>query len=146
MMRQIEVSVDVFARIWSARLPQETSEDQILGRLLKLPRTDAPETTNTASADAGGTSERATNRPKSKRWTDVLTWALEQFGGKATLAQIYKKSREGRAAIGVLITPHHDDSARECLESHCPESRKYRGKAALFYMPAGKGAGIWALR
>jgi hypothetical protein len=34
IMRQIEVSVDVFARIWALRQPGEDSEDAILARLL----------------------------------------------------------------------------------------------------------------
>ncbi|QEE46078.1 hypothetical protein FVA81_16315 [Rhizobium sp. WL3] len=36
-MRQIEVSVDVFAAIWAARNDGENSEDEVLRRLLDLP-------------------------------------------------------------------------------------------------------------
>jgi hypothetical protein len=37
-MRSISVSTDTYAAIWAARQPGEDSEDDILGRVLKVPR------------------------------------------------------------------------------------------------------------
>jgi hypothetical protein len=151
-MRQIEVSVDVFAGIWRARLPHERTEDDILARLL-LVRPVSPQPTSPAESPTDKNSlsgpakpTRPGSQPASKRWRDVLEWALRQLGGKGTLEQIYAKTREGRAVLGLVITAEHNASARECLESHCSESQKFRGKADLFFMPEGKGAGVWAVR
>jgi hypothetical protein len=148
-VKQIEVSVDVFAALWSARLPHELNEDEILSRILKLERSRgakvlAPDAGSNYRTEDGVDSSGL--KPKSKKWVDVLTWTLMQHNGSATLGEIYKTSRQGRLALGIGITPEHDASARECLESHCKESSKYRGKADLFSMPEGKGAGLWALR
>ena len=84
--------------------------------------------------------------PNSMKWTDVLVWTLRELGGRAELADIYRVSRLGRSALGKAITREHNASARECLESHCSDSDKYRWKDDLFFMPEGKGAGVWALR
>jgi hypothetical protein len=138
-MRQIEVSVDVFAAIWAARRPDEASEDEVLARVLGV-RTQA-------LADQPHSNDAAiANLPRSKKWTDVLVWTLRSHGGKASLAEIYKTSRVGRRGLGYATTAEHEASARECLESHCSDSEKFRGKADLFWMPEGKGAGVWALR
>lgn len=151
-MRQIEVSVDVFAEIWSARRTHELTEDEILARLLNVAR-ERPGAVRPAFRGAEAQADRVASSqtsvgagPRSKKWTDVLVWSLEQLGGRATLGEIYRTSREARLVLGHPITREHDASARECLESHCRESSKYRGKADLFYMPSGKGAGVWALR
>jgi hypothetical protein len=151
-MRQIEVSVDVFAAIWAARLPCEKDESEILSRILNLNhlivdnKCSPKEARVVPEKVSSGDLSSPKTLPESKKWTDLLTWTLMELGGKATLGQIYSKSRQGRSALGLMATAQHDASARECLESHCRESTKFRGKADLFYMPAGKGAGIWALR
>jgi hypothetical protein len=143
-MRQIEVSVDVFAAIWAQRLPSEGSEEAILARILKVRPKGSVPVNDLGRGDA--VAPTTSSRPKSKKWTDVLEWTLNELGGGGPLSAIYKKSREGRVALGIPITAEHDASARECLESHCIDSQKFRGKANLFYMPEGKGAGVWALR
>ncbi len=148
MRREITVSVDVFAYIWAARLASEETEDEILRRLLKVERKYPARSEVMASHPAETPTSRAQPKssPQSGKWSDVLIWTLEQLGGRATLADIYRKSREGRAALGMRNTREHDASARECLESHCEGSEKYREKADLFWMPEGKGKGIWALK
>jgi hypothetical protein len=146
--KQIVVGLDVFAHIWSQRLPHETTEDEILSRLLKVASVmpSGKSALSKTPLSRAGAMLSANTAPLSKKWREVLMWTLEQYGGRATLAEIYKTSREGRLALGLPVTAEHDASARECLESHCKESSKYRGKADLFYMPEGKGAGIWAIR
>lgn len=145
-IRIIEVSIDTFAALWAIRQPDEQSEEDIIARLLRA----VPERSVGLELAFGmpTESEEVTdmNKPKSVKWTEVLLWTLSQLGGQATLEQIYRVSREGRRKLNRRVTREHDASARECLESHCSESKKWRGKADLFYMPQGKGAGIWALR
>lgn len=134
MEKHISVSLDVFSAIWSSRRPDEQCEDDVLRRVFKVgPRA------RHAGSEAG-------DAPRSKKWTDVIIWALEKHGGRATLREIYDMTRIGRERLGKPITAEHDASARECLDSHCSDSGKFRGKADLFYMPEGKGAGVWALR
>ena len=151
MTRQIDVSVDVFAAIWSARLPNETSEDEILRRLLKVEASQGSSVMHPNAAAVPSETEKNSDvkmkshsKPDSKQWVDVLVWALSELGGRAHLSAIYEKTMQGRRALGVRITAQHDASARECLESHCRESSKFRGHE-LFWMPEGKGAGVWAL-
>jgi hypothetical protein len=140
--RQIDVSVDTFAQIWAARLPGENTEDQILARILQQDHSIQKSAVPEAVADAA--QQGLDDLPPTKKWTDLLAWTLRRHGGRATLSEIYKTSRRGRLALGFRVTLRHDDSARECLESHCRESRKFKG-TELFWMPEGKGAGVWAL-
>lgn len=51
-MRSISVSTDVYAAIWSARVPGEDSEDAILARLLKV-RSEVPDKPATPATAAG---------------------------------------------------------------------------------------------
>ena len=148
-LHQIEVSIDTFAALWSARRSYEFSEDDVIKRLLGM-ATDVPIVPMfPAIENVEAQSNRvkiALDRPTSVKWTDVLIWTLERLGGQAALDEIYRVSREGRRLWDKSITRHHDASARECLESHCSESEKYRFRANLFRMPDGKGAGVWGLR
>jgi len=148
-MHQIAVSTDTFAALWSARQSHEFSEEDVIRRLLgikpelqSIPEAAGKKHRELAPLEA----KKANDLPPSIRWTELLVWSLTRLNGQATLAEIYRVSREGRRSLGHKITLHHDDSARECLESHCSDSKKYRGKADLFWMPLGKGAGVWALR
>jgi hypothetical protein len=140
--RQISVSVDTFAQIWAARLPGENSEDQILARVLHQDHSIQKSAVPEAIADAA--QQGLKDLPPNKKWTDLLIWTLRRHGGCASLSEIYQTSRRGRLALGFRVTRHHDDSARECLESHCRDSKKFKG-TELFWMPEGKGAGVWAL-
>jgi len=148
-LRHIEVSTDTFASLWRARLPNEYSEEDIIRRLLELGGNSMimKDPIDIIPPSPLPSEEHSiTSRPQSIRWTDLLVWALNRLGREAPLAEIYRVSREGRRSLGHSTTVHHDASARECLESHCSDSDKYRHKADLFWMPYGKGAGIWALR
>ena len=147
MIRSIDIHIDTFAEMWKQRLPGESSEDAIIKRLLGMKEEMRnPPTASGKNESLSMTHELKCDLPNSKKWTDLLVWTLKKLGGTAPLAEIYQVSREGRRALGYDLTRNHDASARECLESHCLESEKYRGKQNLFRMPEGKGAGIWALR
>lgn len=142
-MRNIELTIDTFAELWRQSQPGERSEDEIVRRLLSLG------TDNTNQAELIKPQEEVFEfdcLPPSKKWTELLIWTLLQLDGQARLEDIYEVSRKGRKALGHSITRNHDASARECLESHCRNSDKWRGKRDLFCMPHGKGAGVWALQ
>lgn len=138
-MRAIDVDLDVYRAIWVARQYNEHDENQVLRRVLRL----EPHEVLLHGTELTGA---ATNVPQSAKWTDVLVWSLSELGGQARLHDIYAKSRQARKLLFRPVTRAHDASARECLESHCSDSQKFRGKADLFRMPEGKGSGIWALR
>jgi hypothetical protein len=53
-MRTVTVSSDVFAAIWKSRKEGEESEDAILRRIFKLPRSLVPESYSAASGRMGG--------------------------------------------------------------------------------------------
>ena len=147
MIRSIDIHIDTFAELWKQRLPGELSEEAVIRRLLGMQEGMQDfSTTFLVEKDSPTADLLQTDLPSSKKWTELLVWTLEKLGGTASLAEIYRVSREGRKALGYSLTRHHEASARECLESHCLESEKYRGKQSLFFMPEGKGAGIWALR
>lgn len=148
MMRQIEVSVDVFAAIWAARLPSENNENEIIARIMNLgklknvPSLDNLSTRAVARNSSVDEISKIKATPKSKKWTDVLIWTLAELGGRATLAEIYYKSRIGRSALGLAITAEHDASARECLKSHCRFQQISREGRLILY---ARGEGSWNL-
>lgn len=145
-MKKIAVSIDTFASIWAARQAHETTEDEIIARWIRELGLAPSEETPLLMKSEMAASTTTLDRPKSTEWVDVLVWALQKLGGRAPLAHIYAKCKVGRELMGKKITPNHDAAARERLESYCSESRNYKGIADLFFMPEGKGAGIWALR
>lgn len=146
MIRAVEVHVDTFAELWKQRRPEENSEDQIIRRLLDMKAKDSAPDVAAEVENLENLSVDRSDLPPSKQWKLLLVWTLQKLGGQAALADIYRVSREGRRALGYRVTPNHDASARECLESHCEESDKYRQRDNLFRMAEGKGAGVWALR
>jgi hypothetical protein len=148
-MRKIDVSVDTFALIWAARKPGEDTEDEIVARLASeaiqgrepMHNDDEP----CHEADHSEEIPVMHDRPKSSEWVDLLVWSLRSLGGKASLAEIYRKTKDARRLLGMSITRNHEAAARERLESYCFESKNYKQIADLFCMPEGKGAGVWAL-
>ena len=140
-MKKIEVSLNVFAAIWASRQESESTENEVLERLLGLngvvteeKKIKPPKSNNFENQD-----NVEKDQPMSGSWKDVLIWSLEKLGGEASLSEIYSKSREARLRLGKVITEAHNASARECLESHSSDSNKFRNKADLFTMSRGKG-------
>lgn len=143
MLKKVEISVDTFARLWSARRVGENSEEEIINRLIDESDDPTPPETPAAPkpSDTG-----CPNSPPAADWVSMLVWALESLGGEATLKELYAKTMDGRRALGLPITRHHEASVRERLEAHCFESKSYKRRRNLFRMAQGKGAGVWALR
>lgn len=160
-MKSIQVSVEVFAMIWTLRKDGEIDEDQILKRVLG-------DQTKAAASDAGPRSRQSegfelkTSIERRRgavalrgdevmhqvgkiRWVDDIREALLILGGEASLFEIYKTVERIRREAGRSLTKTWEATVRRTLEDHSSDSQNYRA-ADLFYMPHGKGAGIWALR
>ena len=82
-----------------------------------------------------------------RTWRDDIESALDLVdnGEGATLKQIYDDVRKIRTAAGRSAPISLEDTVRRTLEDHCSDSENFRG-TDVFYMPKGKGAGIWGLR
>ncbi|HTT97855.1 MAG TPA: hypothetical protein VMF58_07375 [Rhizomicrobium sp.] len=79
-------------------------------------------------------------------WRDDTVAGLREIGGRGSLAQIYNSVRRVRKSAHKTLPPSSDDVVRRTLEENCSDTDSYKGLYDLFYMPEGKGAGVWALR
>ena len=150
-MRAIEVSTEVFARIWALRVEGEETENAILQRVLNGPRyTSAVESPveNPPSAGEGRKSfySRGPRTWSQPTWATDLAEVLLALGGKARLQQIYEEVEKLRRREGRSVPAQLGATVRRTLENHSSDSHNYTGGADLFSMPEGKGAGVWALR
>jgi hypothetical protein len=80
------------------------------------------------------------------RWVDDVKRALTELGGKAPLQRIYDAVEKIRKEERRSVPRTLDATIRRTLEDHSTDSHNYRGRADLFALPEGKGAGVWALR
>lgn len=133
-MRMIEVGTDVFAKIWSHRLPGEETEDAILRRLLGTANSAEP----TSKGEAAAMSRTL--------WRDDVRSALQNLGGTAHLLAIYEKVREIRRAAGRRLPPSSEAIIRRELEYNSSDSESFTGHHDWFRSAEGIGAGVWALR
>jgi hypothetical protein len=58
---------------------------------------------------------------------------------------IYREVRKIRRAMGRSVPASLEATVRKTLEDNSSDSDNYRG-LDMFYMPHGKGAGVWGLR
>jgi hypothetical protein len=78
-------------------------------------------------------------------WFDDVYEALRQLDGKAHLSKIYNRVRTIRRNAGHTLPKSFESEVRKTLEDHCPETY-FRARRNIFFMPEGKGAGVWAIR
>jgi hypothetical protein len=78
-------------------------------------------------------------------WVDDVKNIMLHLG-KATLHTIYQEVRKLRRAAGRTLPPSFEAVVRRTLEENSSDSDSFKGRQDLFYMPEGKGAGVWALR
>jgi hypothetical protein len=78
-------------------------------------------------------------------WVDDVLEALRQLGGKAHLSEIYNRVRTIRRNAGRTLPKHFESVVHTRLEDHCSEAY-FRARRNIFFMPEGKGAGVWAIR
>lgn len=143
-MRTIEISTDVFSRIWSLRSPGEETEDAILRRVLC--DGTKPEVEPESKAEKPHFYNRGPRTWSQPTWATDLAEVLQARGGSARLQQIYDDVAKLRRAAGRSVPRSLGATVRRTLENHSSDSDNYTGGADLFCMPEGKGSGIWGLR
>lgn len=136
-MRSIDVSTDVFARIWAERKSGEDTENTILLRILMISYRDE---------QPAPTMHIQVNDMAKVTWRDDVVTALQSLGGKARLGRIYETVTSIRREAGRTVPPSIDATVRRTLEDHCSDSDNFRGVLDLFRMPEGRGAGVWSIR
>jgi hypothetical protein len=115
-------------------------------------RTSATVATRSRSGRTGGAVEPTVSTGQSSgeaagdgTWRDDVRDTLVQLGGKAHLSAIYREVTRLRRIAGRSLPESLEATVRRTLEDHSSDSDNFRG-ADLFFMPEGKGAGVWALR
>jgi hypothetical protein len=94
------------------------------------------------SRDADGSSPRSGGK-----WRDDIAAALESIdaGRGVPLQKIYDAVGKIRRTAGRSVPESLEATVRRTLEDNCADSDNFRGMD-VFYMPNGKGAGVWGLR
>jgi hypothetical protein len=62
------------------------------------------------------------------------------------LSRIYEAVEQVRRENHRSVPRTLEATIRRTLEDHSSESNNYKGRDDLFFMPEGKGSGVWALR
>jgi hypothetical protein len=170
-MRDISISIDVFAAIWAIRRPYENNENDILSRVLAeylaLPRpaeaslmnargdlvqplASAVEVVQVSRGMEEKSSEKEGGRMSQShepeigkvRWVDDVQLALRALGGSASLHTIYKEVGRRRRDGNRSLPRTLEATVRRTLEDHSSDSANFKGED-LF---ANVGRGEWALR
>jgi hypothetical protein len=132
-MRTIEISTEVFAKIWSQRISGEEDENTILGRLLGLKNSPLRE-------------EQKTFKIGTILWRQDVRESLKNLGGSGHLKDIYEQVRIIRRSKGRSVPANLDAIVRRELEYNSSDAGAYQGKRDWFKSVDGIGSGVWALR
>lgn len=135
-MRTIQISTEVFAKIWSHRTEGEEDEDAILRRLLGLTNQHASLVLQ----------NKVTTGDEKIRWRDDVKAALASLGGEAKLHQIYAEVRRIRLANGRTLPTNTNAIIRRELEYNSSDSNAFTGRLDWFQSIGGIGSGRWALK
>jgi hypothetical protein len=84
--------------------------------------------------------------PKDSWAADLMEAFLQLNQEEVPLKKIYDQVQKIRSQGGRSVPASLDATVRERLESHSSDSENYKGDLDLFFMPRGKGHGIWSLR
>ena len=159
-MRTIEIDIDVFAAIWKLRLPNETSENQILRRVLGVEEATEhakePPYGRASSAKPAKPAKPAKEENSSMltsyenrmlatgkiRWVDDVYQALTALGGHATLHEIYKAVEQRRKNAGRSVPKTLEATVRRTLEDRSSDSANFKGED--WFKKIGRGE--WAIR
>lgn len=170
-MREILVSIEVFAAIWALRRPGEQTENDILRRVigefsalaashrhsLKGDTSVSPQEWPAAHVAPLNDDTKEGKRSKwsaaversegevgmgKLRWVDDVYQVLCDLGGRASLHQIYKHVAAQRSAAGRSVPKTLDAIIRRTIEDHSSDSANFRG-IDLF---TNVGRGEWAIR
>lgn len=132
-MRSIEVSTEVYAKIWSQRISGEEDENAILTRLLGL-KSVASET------------PRKALKIGTIVWRQDVRDGLKALGGSGHLKDIYEQVRAIRRSKGRSVPTNLEAIVRRELEYNSADAKVYQGKRDWFKSVDGIGSGVWALR
>lgn len=139
-MRSIEISTEVFAKIWSQRIAGEESENVILTRLLGL---------KAAVHSEKNLNEKSSLKSKfitAALWRQDVREGLRQLGGAGHLKEIYEVVRAIRREHGRSVPANLEAIIRRELEYNSSDASTYQGKRDWFRSVNGIGSGNWALR
>ena len=151
-MHTIEVTNEVYGKIWSLSEEGDSNESEILKRVLfQWEKEDEQELdpihveTRTIQVRSH---ERTITIPRRGKitWIDDVALALDWIGGKGHLSEIYDAVRKLRKKGGRTLPPSTEAVIRKTLEENSSHSSTYKGRYDLFSLPEGKGRGIWAIR
>lgn len=157
-MRDICISTETFARIWSLRQEGEETENEILQRLLVEVGEKSPMYSNGAGSEKFGQTAGAAMKSGSvenaisfevdahSSWWEVVHFALHRLGGEASLHHIYREVEFVCKNVGKKLPRRLDATVRGTLEDNCAQSHRYKAVRDVFGMPFGKGKGIWNLK
>lgn len=139
-MRTIEISTEVFAKIWAQRMSGEETEDQILSRLLGL-KGEGP-----AKKSIKVVHRRVVPNSPPERWRDDVREGLRRLGGSGHLKDLYHTVRSIRRENGRTVPANLEAIVRRELEYNSSDAGSYQGKRDWFLSVEGIGSGVWALR
>jgi hypothetical protein len=155
MTRQITVTTEVFARIWSLRGENEETENDILARVLAgltnwndpggkppTPIADAQKEVFSSKKPLYNDQPLKTNAVGKVRWVDDIVVALQELGGQATLQRIYQQVRTNRKAQRRSVPRTIEATVRRTIEDHSSDSANFR--AADLFQRVSRGE--WRLR
>lgn len=140
MPRSIDVSTEVFAKIWSHRVEGEEDENTILSRLLGLTSPIRAESDLEAEPGSSGTLVTRT------LWRHDVRAGLLACHGEAPLREIYAAVRKIRVEKGRSVPLNLQAIVRRELEYNSSDSNAFTGKYDWFRSVGGLGSGVWALR
>lgn len=138
-MRTIEISTDVFAKIWAQRIDGEESENQILERLLGVHEARSEKS-------SVGRDNPIAKAGQKILWRDDVLSALIALGGVASLRDIYSEVRKIRLSAGRSLPLNTDAIIRRELEHNSSDASVFTGDRDWFRTVDGIGGGRWALR
>lgn len=78
-------------------------------------------------------------------WVNDVVEAMRRIGKPAHLKMIYEHVESIRRSGNRSIPKSIRSIIRRTLGDHSTNSEHYKGRHPLFYMPIGKGSGIWTL-
>jgi hypothetical protein len=139
-VRTIQISTEVFARIWAQRITGEEDENAILTRLLGVKEV------------ATANEDRKTRRPAELSFIPAALWrqdvrdGLRLLGGSGHLKEIYEAVRSIRRKHGRSVPQNLEAVVRRELEYNSSDASVFQGKRDWFRSVEGIGSGLWALR
>lgn len=139
-MRSIDISTEVFAKIWALRLQGEEDENAILMRLLGLKK---PQESKAPGSKSTSPRKRSITKVL---WCHDVRQALRNLGGQAHLREIYEEVRSIRRKAGRSLPINVEPIVRKELEHNSSDSHSYKAKRDWFKSVNGIRGGVWALR